>query len=134
MFVNKLFTYLIWAYLLKRFFNVKSSTCFHMKTKIMADFQICKLGSYRLLKSRSSHQRCSVTKGVLRNFVKFTGNQLCLILFFNKVAGLRTKACNSIKKESLTQMFSREFREISQSAFFHRASLVAASEKAHLPI
>ena len=36
--------------------------------------------------SRSSH-RCSVKKGVLRNFSKFTGKHLCH-LFFNKVAGL----------------------------------------------
>ena len=28
-------------------------------------------------------------KGVLRNFTKFTGKQLCQSLFFNKVAGLR---------------------------------------------
>ena len=40
-------------------------------------------GSYR-----SSHGRCSVKKGVPRNFAKFTGKQLCRRLFFNKVAGL----------------------------------------------
>ena len=27
--------------------------------------------------SRSSHQRCSVEKGVLRNFAKFRGKHLC---------------------------------------------------------
>ena len=32
-------------------------------------------------------QRCSVRKGVLRNFTKFTGKHLCQSLFFNKVAG-----------------------------------------------
>ena len=37
----------------------------------------------------SSHQRCSVKKGVLRNFTKFTGKHLCQSLFFNKVPGLR---------------------------------------------
>ena len=36
---------------------------------------------------RNSHQRCSVRKGVLKNFVKFTGKHLCFSLFFNKVAG-----------------------------------------------
>ena len=36
---------------------------------------------------RSSHQRCSLRKGVLRNFTKFTGKHLCQSLFFNKVAG-----------------------------------------------
>ena len=38
---------------------------------------------------RSSHQKSSLKKGVLRNFTKFTGNHLCQGLFFNKVAGLR---------------------------------------------
>ena len=38
--------------------------------------------------NRSSHQRCSVKKGVLRNFAKFRGKYLCQSLFFNKVAGL----------------------------------------------
>ena len=41
----------------------------------------------KLIYSRSSLQRCSVKKGVLRNFAKFTGKHLCQSLFFNKVAG-----------------------------------------------
>ena len=52
-------------------------------------------------------------KGVLRNFAKFTGKQ----------------ACNFIKKETLAQMFSCEFCEISKNTFFHRTPLVAASLK-----
>ena len=40
-------------------------------------------------KYRSSHRRCSVDKGVLKSFTKFTGKHLCQSLFFNKVAGLR---------------------------------------------
>ena len=46
--------------------------------------------------SQSSHQRYSVTKGVLRNFAKFTETHLCQGLFFNKVASL--KPCNFNKK------------------------------------
>ena len=38
---------------------------------------------------RSSHRRCSVKKGVLRNFAKFTEKHLCQRVFFNKVAGRR---------------------------------------------
>ena len=34
-------------------------------------------------------RRCSVKKGALKNFVKFTETHLCRSLFFNKVAGLR---------------------------------------------
>ena len=66
--------------------------------------------------SRSSQQRCSVGKGVLRNSVKFKGKHLCQSLFFNKVAGL--EAFNFIKKETLTQVFCCELCEISKSTFF----------------
>ena len=38
---------------------------------------------------RSSYQRCSIKKGVFRNFTKFTGKHLYQGLLFNKVAGLR---------------------------------------------
>ena len=38
--------------------------------------------------TRSSHRRCTVKKGVLRNFAESTGRHLCQSLFFNKVAGL----------------------------------------------
>ena len=39
------------------------------------------------------------------------------------------KACNFIKKESLAQVFSCEFCEISKNIFFYRTPLVAASEQ-----
>ena len=55
---------------------------------------------------RSSHRRCSVRKGVLRNFAKFTVKHLCQSLFFNFV-----------KKETLAQVFFCEFCEISKSTF-----------------
>ena len=35
----------------------------------------------------SSHRRCSVRRGVLKNFLKFTAKHLCQCLFFNKIAG-----------------------------------------------
>ena len=38
---------------------------------------------------KSSYQRCSVRKVVLRNFAKCTGKRLCQSLFFKKVTGLR---------------------------------------------
>ena len=42
--------------------------------------------------SRSSHRRCSITKGVLKNFTKFTGKHLYQSLFFNEVAsGLKNR-------------------------------------------
>ena len=36
-------------------------------------------------KARSSHQRCSIKKVVLRYFVKFTGKHLCQSLFLKKL-------------------------------------------------
>ena len=51
------------------------------------------LDVYRSLDTllRSSQRRCSVKKGVFRNFAKFTGKNLCQSLFFSKVAGLCCK-------------------------------------------
>ena len=52
---------------------------------------------------------------VLKNFVKFTGKQLCQSLLFNKVAGLRPV---TLLKKRLWQMFSCEFREVFRNTFF----------------
>ena len=49
-------------------------------------------------------------KGVLRNFVKFTGKHLR--------QSLRLQPCNFIKKETLAQVLSCEFYKISKSTFF----------------
>ena len=49
--------------------------------------------------NRSSHQGCSMKKGVVINFVKFTGKDLCQSLF-NKVAGQTL-----LKRESGTGVF-----------------------------
>ena len=43
----------------------------------------------QIIKNRSSHCRCSVKKGVLWNPTKFTGKNLCQILYLNKVAEIR---------------------------------------------
>ena len=79
-------------------------------------------------KYRSSHRRCSVRKGVLRNFVKLTGKHLCQSLFFNKAAGL----CNFIKKETMAQVFSCKFCESPENTFFIellRATATASSNR-----
>ena len=38
---------------------------------------------------RSSHRRCSVKKGVLKNFAELTGKHLCWCLFLIKLQALR---------------------------------------------
>ena len=48
-----------------------------------------KINDLDMTTDRSSHQRCSTEKGVLKKFAKFTGKRQCRSLFFNKVtAGL----------------------------------------------
>ena len=64
---------------------------------------------------RRSHRGCSVRKGVYRNIAKLTEKHLCQSLFLIK---LQAEACNFIKKETLAQVFSCEFSEISKSIFF----------------
>ena len=60
---------------------------------------------YQLLltKLRGSRPEVFCKKGVLRNFAKFTGKELCRSLFFNKVAGLRPATL--LKRDSGTSVF-----------------------------
>ena len=44
------------------------------------------------VQKQSSHRRCSVKKGVLRNFAKVTGKHLFQSLFYDKVVGQSYKA------------------------------------------
>ena len=67
--------------------------------------------------SRSSHQWCSLKKGVLKNFAKFTGKHLCQSLCFNKVEGL-----NFIEKETLAEVFFCKFCEIFKNTFSDRTA------------
>ena len=62
-------------------------------------------------------------KGGLGNFTKLTGKHLCQSLLFNKVADLRSEACNFIKKETVAQMFSCAFCEIFKNTFSYRTPL-----------
>ena len=71
---------------------------------------------HNILIFRSSHQKCSVKKGVLINFAKFAGEHL------------EAEACNFIKKETLAQVFFRESFEISKNTFFTEHLRTTASE------
>ena len=57
--------------------------------------------------TRSSHQRCSLKKGVLKTFAKFTGKHMYQSLFFNKFEGLRLAAL--IKKRLWNKCFPVNF-------------------------
>ena len=69
---------------------------------------------------RSSHRRCSLRKGVLRNFVKFTGKHLCQSLLFNKVAGLRP--ATSLKKKLWHMCFPINFAKFLRTPFLRNTS------------
>ena len=71
-----------------------------------------------ICRKRSSHRRWSVRKGVLRNFAKFTGKYLCRSLLFNN----RPQCTILLRKETLAQVFSCEFCEISKHTFLQNTS------------
>ena len=70
-------------------------------------------------KFKSSHRRCSVKKGVLRNFVKFTGKHLCQSLFLIKLQAL---ACN-FKRQTLAQAFPCKCCKTSKNTFLQNTSV-----------
>ena len=70
--------------------------------------------------SRSSHQRCSVRKGALRKFVKFTGKHLCQGLLFNKVAGLRSVTL--LKNRLCHRCFPVNFAKFPRTPFSQNTS------------
>ena len=75
-----------WKFILIRLFNNRKSHLLlvpEMRSIINFILEIFLYGGI----FRSSRPERFCRKGVLRNFAKFTGKQLCQSLFFNKVAG-----------------------------------------------
>ena len=71
---------------------------------------------------RSSHRRCSVKKGVLRNFAKFTGKHLCQGLLFNKVAG-QARPATLLKKSLWHRCFPVNFAKFLRTPFLQNTSV-----------
>ena len=71
-------------------------------------------------RNRSSHRRCSLRKGVLRNFAKFTGKHLCQSLLFSKVAGLRPATL--LKKRLWHRCFPVNFVKFLRTSFLQNTS------------
>ena len=74
----------------------------------------------RYLKKATTRGACK--KGVFRNFAKFTGKKLSQSLFY-----CRLRPAAVLKKETLAQVFSCEFYEISKNTFSYRTPPEAAS-------
>ena len=73
-----------------------------------------------LKRFRSSHQRCSMQKGVLRHFAKFTIKHLCQILIYNKVADLRPATL--LKKKLWYRCFPVNFIKLLRTPFLQNTS------------
>ena len=75
---------------------------------------------WRTTTCRSSRRRCSLKKGVLRNFVKLTGKHLCQSLLFNKVADLRLATL--LKKRFWHRCFPVNFAKFLRTLFLQNTS------------
>ena len=78
----------------------------------------------RSLVTEAVVRRCSVEKVFLEISQNSQENTCARVSFLIK---LQAWASNFIKKETLAQVFSCEFCEISKNTFLHRTPLVAAS-------
>ena len=70
----------------------------------------------QLLTVRSSRQEVFCKKGVLTNFTKLTGKQLCQSLFFHEVEGLRSATL--LKKRLWHSCFPVNFVKVLRTPFF----------------
>ena len=69
-----------------------------------------------LLFTEAVVRRCSMKKGLLKNFTKLTGKHLCQNLYFNKVAGL--KHATLLKKRLWHRRFHVNFAKFLRTPFF----------------
>ena len=70
--------------------------------------------------TRSSHRRCFIIKGVLRNFAKFTWKHLCQCLYINEVVDLMPATL--LKKKLLHRCFSVNFLKFLETPFLQNTS------------
>ena len=71
---------------------------------------------------RSSHRRCSVRKGVPRNFEKFTGKHLCQSLFFNNVLRNYAKFTKKHLCRKIHRCFPENFTKFLRTPFLQNTS------------
>ena len=95
-------------------FTVKSPTRVNLRNVINK----LQIKSHRMQKY--NHWRCSVRKGILRNFTKFTGKYLCYRIYFHKVAGLRP--ATSLNKWLSHKCFPVNFARFLRTPFLENTS------------
>ena len=113
----------MWGYpilLISRFINFSINPDERNSRKLMVRSScpkvFCKKGVNQCtMPFRSSHRKCSLRKGILRNFSKFTGKHLCQDHFFNKVAGLRHATL--LKKSLWHSYFPVKFEKFIRTPF-----------------
>ena len=101
------------------------------------------LCSFNIKNNQKQPPEVFCKKSCSQKFLKFTGKHQCHSLVFNKVAGqnsqentcarvavlikLQASASNFIEKETLAQVFSSEFSEISKNKFLTEHLCATAS-------
>ena len=71
-------------------------------------------------RDRSSHQRCSLIKDVLRNFTKFTGQHLSQSLFFS----IKKMYTNNILKNNFGAEYLTVFKKSIKTNQFHLLNVI----------
>ena len=71
-------------------------------------------------RNRSSHQRCSLIKDVLRNFTKFTGKHLCQSLFFS----IKKMYTNNILKNNFGAEYLTVLKKSIKTNQFHLLNVI----------
>ena len=113
--------YICWSIVIKTiYFFMRRVVVAAQSFLVFSCFPYVILTSYDFGISGSSHQRCSVKKGVLRHLAKFTGKHLCSSIFFNKVAGLRSATL--LKKGLWRRCFPVNFAKLLRTPFLQNTS------------
>ena len=94
--------------------NVLQRFC-KIQRKISLPESVFKVVSWKLETFRSSHWRCSVKQGVLKNFANFTGKNLCWNLFLIK---LQFWWPTTLLKKTLTEMLSCKLCKLFKDSYF----------------
>ena len=105
-------TKLVWWVISKPFSNLRIDTVIRKENKLE---KMVKKSIYK-----SSQWRCSLRKGVLGNFAKFTWKHLCQSLFFDKFAGLGPATL--LKKRFWHRCFPMNFVKLLRTTFSQSTS------------